>query len=251
MSTRKKAVAPSVDPSKLELIKQGKKKVNVTDFKENKNTISNKDGSKFLAVEKERKFEEAGVTRKKRNFVMYESKTGTEKDVDLLQLEAAKKKSKPRPKVEETIISKHKKKEYLDNFQYHETKNLKNKKPAVVIHNRMSNPITGTVEEYSYQKITSTSAGKNRPGQNTTTTTRTTRTEMKENKSSGNLRNKPRGQPTTVSATKTQESTTKVGRRGGAGGKTSSTTTTKKETTTTTTKGGETKTSTRTTRTRK
>jgi hypothetical protein len=251
MSTRKKAVAPSVDPSKLELIKQGKKKVNVTDFKENKNTISNKDGSKFLAVEKERKFEEAGVTRKKRNFVMYESKTGTEKDVDLLQLEAAKKKSKPRPKVEETIISKHKKKEYLDNFQYHETKNLKNKKPAVVIHNRMSNPITGTVEEYSYQKITSTSAGKTRPGQNTTTTTRTTRTEMKENKSSGNLRNKPRGQPTTVSATKTQESTTKVGRRGGAGGKTSSTTTTKKETTTTTTKGGETKTSTRTTRTRK
>jgi hypothetical protein len=251
MSTRKKAVAPSVDPSKLELIKQGKKKVNVTDFKENKNTISNKDGSKFLAVEKERKFEEAGVTRKKRNFVMYESKTGTEKDVDLLQLEAAKKKAKPRPKVEETIISKHKKKEYLDNFQYHETKNLKNKKPAVVIHNRMSNPITGTVEEYSYQKITSTSAGKTRPGQNTTTTTRTTRTEMKENKSSGNLRNKPRGQPTTVSATKTQESTTKVGRRGGAGGKTSSTTTTKKETTTTTTKGGETKTSTRTTRTRK
>jgi hypothetical protein len=251
MSTRKKAVAPSVDPSKLELIKQGKKKVNVTDFKENKNTISNKDGSKFLAVEKERKFEEAGVTRKKRNFVMYESKTGTEKDVDLLQLEAAKKKAKPRPKVEETIISKHKKKEYLDNFQYHETKNLKNKKPAVVIHNRMSNPITGTVEEYSYQKITSTSTGKNRPGQNTTTTTRTTRTEMKENKSSGNLRNKPRGQPTTVSATKTQESTTKVGRRGGAGGKTSSTTTTKKETTTTTTKGGETKTSTRTTRTRK
>ena len=251
MSTRKKAVAPSVDPSKLELIKQGKKKVNVTDFKENKNTISNKDGSKFLAVEKERKFEEAGVTRKKRNFVMYESKTGTEKDVDLLQLEAAKKKSKPRPKVEETIISKHKKKEYLDNFQYHETKVLNKKKPAVVIHNRMSNPITGTVEEYSYQKITSTSAGKTRPGQNTTTTTRTTRTEMKENKSSGNLRNKPRGQPTTASATKTQESTTKVGRRGGAGGKTSSTTTTKKETTTTTTKGGETKTSTRTTRTRK
>ena len=251
MSTRKKAVAPSVDPSKLELIKQGKKKVNVTDFKENKNTISNKDGSKFLAVEKERKFEEAGVTRKKRNFVMYESKTGTEKDVDLLQLEAAKKKSKPRPKVEETIISKHKKKEYLDNFQYHETKVLNKKKPAVVIHNRMSNPITGTVEEYSYQKITSTSAGKTRPGQNATTTTRTTRTEMKENKSSGNLRNKPRGQPTTVSATKTQESTTKVGRRGGAGGKTSSTTTTKKETTTTTTKGGETKTSTRTTRTRK
>ena len=183
---------------------------------------------------------------------MYESKLGTEKDVDLLQIEAAKKKKPkagPRPKIEETIISKHKKKEYLDNFQYQETKYLKKKEPSVVIHNRMSNPITGTVEEYSYQKITSTSTGKNKPGQKTTTTTRTTRTEMKENKSTGNLRNKPRGQPSSATATKTMESTTKVGRRGGAGGKTSSTTTTKTETKTTTTRGGETKSSTRTTRT--
>ena len=100
MSSRGRAV---VDPSKLELIKQGKKKVNVTDFKENKNMISNKDGSKFLAVEKERKFEEAGVTKKKRNFVMYESKTGTEKDVDLLKLQGAKKKAPQRQKVEKKI----------------------------------------------------------------------------------------------------------------------------------------------------
>ena len=50
-----------------------------------------------------------------------------------------------------------------------------------------------------------------------------------------------------VSATKSMETTTKVGRRGGAGGKTSETATTKKETRTTTTKGGERKTSTRTT----
>jgi len=245
MSSRGKAV---VDPSKLELIKQGKKKVNVTDFKENKNMISGKDGSKFLAVEKERKFEEAGVTKKKRNFVMYESKTGTEKDVDLLKLQGAKKKAPPRPKVEETIISKHKKKEYLDNFQYHETKELKKKKPAVVIHNRVSNPITGTVEEYSYQQVlkTSNSAGKNRPGgqrTTTTTTTKTTKTDTR-NQSTGNLRGRPQG---AVSATKSMETTTKVGRRGGAGGKTSETTTTKKETKTTTTKGGERKTSTRTT----
>ena len=236
-----------VDPSKLELIKQGKKKVNVTDFKENKNMISKKDGSKFLTIEKERKFEEAGVTKKKRNFVMYESKTGTEKDVDLLKLQGAKKKAGPRPKIEETIISKHKKKEYLDNFQYHETKDLKKKKPAVVVHSRVSNPITGTVEEYSYQKVlkTSNSAGKNRPGgqrTTTTTTTKTTKTDMRGNQSTGNLRGRPQGG---VSATKSMESTTKVGRRGGAGGKTSETT--KKETRTTTTKGGERKTSTRTT----
>ena len=31
----------------------------------------------------------------------------------------------------------------------------------------MNNPITGTVEEYSYQKITSISTGKNKPGQKT------------------------------------------------------------------------------------
>ena len=245
MSSRGRAV---VDPSKLELIKQGKKKVNVTDFKENKNMISKKDGSKFLTIEKERKFEEAGVTKKKRNFVMYESKTGTEKDVDLLKLQGAKKKAGPRPKIEETIISKHKKKEYLDNFQYHETKELKKKKPAVVIHNRVSNPITGTVEETTYQKVlkTSNSAGKNRPGgqrTTTTTTTKTTKTDTR-NQSTGNLRGRPQGG---VSATKSMESTTKVGRRGGAGGKTSETTTTKKETRTTTTKGGERTTSTRTT----
>jgi hypothetical protein len=57
-------VRAGVDPSKLELIKQGKKKVNETGVKENKKTISNKDGQ-FVAIEKERKFEEAGVTKKK------------------------------------------------------------------------------------------------------------------------------------------------------------------------------------------
>ena len=237
----------NIDPSKLELIRQGKKKVNVTDFNEKKNTFSKKDGH-YVAIQKERKFEEAGVTRKKRNFVMYESKQGTERDVDLLKIAGAKKKAPPRPKIEETIISKHKRKEYLDNFQYHETKELKKKKPAVVIHNRVSNPITGTVEETTYQKVlkTSNSAGKNRPGgqrTTTTTTTKTTKTDTR-NQSTGNLRGRPQGG---VSATKSMESTTKVGRRGGAGGKTSETTTTKKETKTTTTKGGERKTSTRTT----
>ena len=248
MSSRSRAV---VDPSKLELIKQGKKKVNVTDFKENKNMISNKDGSKFMAVEKEKKVEEAGVTKKKRNFVMYESKTGTEKDVDLLKLQGAKKKAPPRPKIEETIISKHKKKEYLDNFQYHETKELKKKKPAVVIHNRLSNPITGTVEESSYQKIvkTSNSVGKDRGQRTITTTSRTTKTNIRGNQSTGNLRGRPQKE---VTATKSIETTTRIGRRGGPGGRTSQTTTTKKETTTTS-KGGERKTTTRTTssRTRK
>lgn len=246
----------NIDPSKLELIRQGKKKVNVTDFNEKKNTFSKKDGH-YVAIQKERKFEEAGVTRKKRNFVMYESKQGTERDVDLLKIAGAKKKAPPRPKIEETIISKLKRKEYLDNFQYHETKNLKNKKPSVVVHTRVSNPITGTVDEYSYQRTTfRTGSAGSRPSQKTTTTTRTTRTSQN---TSSNLRSRsrPEGrtQPqalsrpqsrtqarpernTSATATKSKESTTKVGRRGGAGGKTSTTTTTKTSTRTTTTTRG-------------
>ena len=187
----------AVDPSKLEMIKSGKKTVNVTGVKENKNTISNKDG-KFVAIEKEKKFEEAGVTRKKKNFVMYESKLGTEKETDLLKLAGAKKKAGPRPKIEETIISKTKRKEYLDNFQYHETKDLKNAKPSVVVHNRVSDPNTGTVEETSYSKSTRVVSG------------------------GGSLRS---GSGLGGSATNSYTSTTKVGRRGGAGGATSSTTT--------------------------
>ena len=87
----KKPVVAIIDPAKLERIKAGTKQVNVTGVKEKTKNISHKDGSQFLAIEKEKKFEEAGVTRKKRNFVMYESKLGTEKDRDLLKLQGAKK----------------------------------------------------------------------------------------------------------------------------------------------------------------
>ena len=190
----------AVDPSKLELIKSGGKKVNVTGVKESKNTISKGDG-KYMTIEKEKKFEEAGVTRKKKNFVMYESKLGTEKETDLLKLAGAKKKAAPRPKVEETIISKVKRKEYLDNYQYHETKDLRDKKPAVVVHTRLSDPHTGSVEEYYSSKTTTSSNVRGRP-------------------SAGG------------SATNSYTSTTKVGRRGGAGGATSSVTSTSSSRTT-------------------
>ena len=52
-------------------------------------------------------------------------KLGSERETDLLKLAGAKKKAGPRLKAEVTIISKTKRKEYLDNFQYHETKDLK------------------------------------------------------------------------------------------------------------------------------
>ena len=50
---------------------------------------------------------------------------------------------------------------------------------------------------------------------------------MKKNKSTGYLRNKPRGQPSSATDSKIMESTPKVGRRGDARGKTLSTTITK------------------------
>ena len=116
---------------------------------------------------------------------MYESKTGTEKETDLQRIKGQKTRA-PKPRVEETIIMKRKKKEYLDNYQYQETKELRDKKPADVVHERLSPVIGGTVEEVSYQKTTlrSGSAGKNKPGTRTTTT----RTDMKENKSTANVR---------------------------------------------------------------
>ena len=61
------AVKPiGVDPSKLEAIKQGKKLKSETGATQNKKVTVTKSGDKIIAVEKEKKFEEAGVTRKEK-----------------------------------------------------------------------------------------------------------------------------------------------------------------------------------------
>ena len=245
------AVKPiGVDPSKLEAIKQGKKVKSETGATQNKKVTVTKSGDKIIAVEKEKKFEEAGVTRKKRNYVMYESKLGTEKETDLTQIKAPPKpkKAEPKPRVEEKVIVKKKKIEYLDNYQYKETKEFrKADKGSIVIHERLSGPVGGSYEETSIQKITTaTGAGAGgalKGAQKTTTTTTTTKTE--QNAGNANPRSQSRGAPregageTSATATKTMTSTTKVGRRGGAGGPTSTTTeTTSKTTTTRTTRRG-------------
>ena len=247
MSSRR-AVNTGVDQAKLEAIKQGKKIKSETGATENKKVTVTKSGDKIIAVEKEKKFEEAGVTKKKRNYVMYEAKLGTEKETDLTQIKAPPKPKKlePRPRVEEKVIMTRKKVEYLDNFQYKETKEFRKiEKGSKVVHTRLSDPIGGSYEETSYQKITTTSgtggAGDRtgsalRGGQKTTTTT--TKTE----RTSANARSQSRGGPSesSATATKTMISTTKVGRRGGAGGPTSTTTeTTSKTTTTRTTRRGQ------------
>ena len=143
--------------------------------------------------------------------------------------------AEPRARVEERIVIKKKVMEYLDNYQYKETKEFgKNPKPATVIHIGRGVSGNGSYEQTAFKKTTTTTKGTA-----TKTTTTTTKTDTKS-KGNDNLRSKSRGAgETSATATKTLTTTTKVGRRGGAGGATSTTTeTTSKTTTTRTTRRG-------------
>ena len=137
--------------------------------------------------------------------------------------------AEPRARVEERIVIKKKVMEYLDNYQYKETKEFgKNPKPATVIHIGRGVSGNGSYEQTAFKKTTTTTKGTA-----TKTTTTTTKTETKS-KGNDNLRSKSRGAgETSATATKTLTTTTKVGRRGGAGGATSTTTETTSKTTTT------------------
>ena len=175
---------------------------------------------------------------------MFESKLGTETETDLTQISGPKLRAEVKPRVDERIVQTKKRIEYLDNYQYKESKVFgKNPKPALVVHTRLGDIIGGSFEQSSYQKITTTSGGRSNSSQKTVTKTETTTKTLKENKSTANLRTQPKpargAGESTATATKTMVSTTKVGRRGGAGGATSTTTeTTSKTTTTRTTRRG-------------
>ena len=244
MSTQREVVTKMTASEKLDMIRTGKRKRSLTGVKENKNITFENKGGKFVAVQKEKKFEESGVTKKKKNFVMFESKLGTETETDLTQISGPKLKAEVKPRVDERIVQTKKRIEYLDNYQYKESKVFgKNPKPALVVHTRLGDIIGGSFEQSSYQKITTTSGGRSNSSQKTVTKTETTTKTLKENKSTANLRTQPKpargAGESTATATKTMVSTTKVGRRGGAGGATSTTTeTTSKTTTTRTTRRG-------------
>jgi len=157
-----------VSQSKLEQIKSGAKKVTqIGDVSQNKKIIHAK-GGKFHVTETEKKFEETGVRRKKRNYVMYESKLGTEREKNLQKIhepvpKAKPKPAEPKPRQEEKIIQKKKKVQYLDNYQYHETKEIKDNNPnrvSIVTHQRLGDIVGGSYEETTYQKHTITDTGK-------------------------------------------------------------------------------------------
>ena len=214
---------------KLDQIKTGAKIKRQTGGTEKKDTIiSGKNGSKTVVRETEEKFEETAVLRKKRNYVMYESKLGTEKNTEITQIAAPKPTPKPKPKpvrepsprVEEKIVITKKKREYLDNYQYHETKNIKSKNPryqVIVEHKRLGDIIGGTFEETSYQRQIF-SQGSSRPQivEQTTTTTATgsAAPKLKANKSEARLVTKTKiesdsgPQKTETSSTKTRTTKT-------------------------------------------
>ena len=172
---------PAVNQSKLDQIRSGAKVKTQTGAKESKNVISGK-GGKYAVHQTEEKFEETGVRRKKRNYVMYESKLGTEKKTNLTKIEEAKKvkpkpkPAPPKPRQEEKIVQTKKKVEYLDNYQYHETKNIKKPNPnkvSIVTHQRLGDIIGGSYEETTYQKTTMTDPGRG-PRQYSQQTAKTT-----------------------------------------------------------------------------
>ncbi len=68
---------------------------------------------------------------------------------------AGKKKREPKPRIEEKIVQTRKRKEYLDNYQYHETKQFRspNPRPALVVHQRLGDKIGGSYEEMTYEKF--------------------------------------------------------------------------------------------------
>ena len=163
---------PNPASEKVDFIRKGKKKKTITGFKENKNAFESK-GNKFVIIEKEKKFEEAGVTRQKRNYVMYESKLGTEKERDMTKIGKVGLR-KPQPRQEERIIQKKKRKEYLDNYQYHETKEIKHPKPtntSYVSHKRLGDIIGGFYEETTYERqVLRTDAGAGKQRQSSSVT---------------------------------------------------------------------------------
>ena len=188
--------ASSVSKTKVDLIKSGgKTKKQVGGVKESKNVIHNK-GGKYAITETEKKFEEAGVSRKKRNYVMYEAKLGTEKEQGFQKLQNA-----PKPRKNEQIVQTRKKVEYLDNYQYHETKDIKDKDPnkvSVVTHRRLGDIVGGSYEVSTFQRKTVTDSGKGNKLYSSQTTTTTTR------------KNAPAQPTTTVKKTTTTTKTSRT-----------------------------------------
>lgn len=110
---------------KLEQIRTGKKIKRTKGSLENKKVImAQKSGMLITAKETKETFEESEVKRRKRNYVMYESKIGSERNLEITKFLKDQPKAKPKPKpkrevvprIEEKIVTHKKRREYLDNY---------------------------------------------------------------------------------------------------------------------------------------
>ena len=135
---------------KLEQIRSGKQlKRTKSGLQKRSVVVRGNDGAKIIKNQTEEKFEESGVTKKKRNYIMYESKLSTEKNTQITEIKKKPVRQKS-PRIEDKIVIKKKRKEYLDNYQYHETKDLKENNPkfqSVVEHKRLGDIIGGFYDE--------------------------------------------------------------------------------------------------------
>lgn len=149
---------------KLEQIRSGKKIKRTKGSLENKKVImAQKTGLLITSKETKETFEETEVKRRKRNYLMYESKIGSERNLEITKFlkDQPKKKEKPKPKreivprIDEKIVTHKKRREYLDNYKYLETKVIKDKDPrkqVLVKHERLGDIVGGFYETKTYQR---------------------------------------------------------------------------------------------------
>ena len=113
---------------------------------------------------------------------MYESILSTEKNTSITKIQTKKlPPRRPSPRIEEKIIVTKKRKDYLDNYQYHESKVLKDLNPkyqGYVEHKRLGPPIGG-YEEKTYQQRQITVKGGFPEGQKYSTKTIVVKTPYK------------------------------------------------------------------------
>ena len=196
--TTKKGDSELSTSKKLDQIRSGEKIKRSKGATESKSVITaGAGGAKYFTKETEEKYEESAVTRKKRNYVMYESKIGTEKNTEIVgQIAPLKPKAPPKP---------------VRQPEPRQEEKIK----------RLGDVIGGTFEETSYQRQVF-AQGSNRP-QLTETKTTTTKTgtaiepKLRGNKSqitnvkktiTGNVPQTPAGTSVTKRTTRTTTSNT-------------------------------------------
>ena len=181
--------------SKVAHIKSGAVQKKQLGGSTNQKVVPHKDG-KYAMKEIQKKSEEAKVSKKNRNDVMQKAKLGTEKEQNFKKIQEAIK-----PRNNEIIYQTKKKVEYLDNYQYHETKDIKNLDPSKVsvVRHRRKGDIGGTYEETTFQQRTMTNPGKGSKLYSSQTTKTTTTTTTRRSEPVGPKLNKPAQRTNTAS----------------------------------------------------